>query len=193
MSANRDFNLKRRELLCGDLNKQYASLCNPSVPVSSYLFGDDLNKEVEDLTKANKLSNKVTSKQRAEPYQIPRGCGFKGIGRCKQSSWKGRGHFLRIRPGSVLELSELSELSKLSEQTAATTKKPVNEVCENSINLLIKPQSPFRACKLQNFIDQWRNVTSDPFIHDAVCHCHIDFEKRAFVKWQKSQGSVHFQ
>eukprot|EP00794_Sanderia_malayensis_P002378 gene2378-2741_t len=65
MSANRDFNLKRRELLRGDLNKQYASLCNPSVPVSSYLFGDDLNKEVEDLTKANKLGNKVTPKQQS--------------------------------------------------------------------------------------------------------------------------------
>ena len=99
MSANRDFNLKRRELLRGDLNKQYASLCNPSVPVSSYLFGDDLNKEVEDLTKANKLSSKVTPKQRAEPYQIPRGRGFRGMGRGKQSNWKGRGHFLGLGRG----------------------------------------------------------------------------------------------
>ena len=66
----------------------------PFCPSFFISFGDDLNKEVEDLTKANKLSNKVTSKQRAEPFQIPRGRGFGGMGRGKQSNWKGRGHFL---------------------------------------------------------------------------------------------------
>ena len=38
MSANRDFKLKRRELIRGDLNKQYAALCSPTVPVSSFLL-----------------------------------------------------------------------------------------------------------------------------------------------------------
>ena len=42
---------------------------------------------------------------------------------------------------------------------------------------MIKSQSPFRAGKLQNFIDEWRNITSDPLIHDVVCHFHIDFER----------------
>ena len=70
MSANRDFNLKRRELIRGNLNKQYAALCSPSVPVSSFLFGDDRNKEVEDLTKANRLGNKVTPEQRVGLYQF---------------------------------------------------------------------------------------------------------------------------
>ena len=64
LSANRELNLKRRDLIRPDLNKQYASLCNPSTPVSSFLFGDDLNKEVEELTKSQKLSSKVTPKKR---------------------------------------------------------------------------------------------------------------------------------
>ena len=71
MSAHRDFNLKCRELIRGDLNKQYAALCSPSVPVSSFLFGDDLNKEVEDLAKANRLGNKVTPKQRVGIIPVP--------------------------------------------------------------------------------------------------------------------------
>ena len=66
LSANRGFNLKRRELLRPDLNKQYVALCNPSTAISTFLFGDD-NKEVEDLTKFNKLSGKVHSKPRFEP------------------------------------------------------------------------------------------------------------------------------
>ena len=71
MSANREINLKRRDLLRPDLNKQFGALCNPSTSLSTFLFGDDLNKEVEDLTKANKLSVKVNQKQRFTPYRIP--------------------------------------------------------------------------------------------------------------------------
>ena len=48
LSSNRELILKRRDLIRPDLNKQYASLCNPSTPVSSFLFGDELNKEVEE-------------------------------------------------------------------------------------------------------------------------------------------------
>ena len=71
LSANREFNLKHRELLCPDLNKQYVPLCNPSTAISTFLFGNDLNKEVEDLTKSNKLSGKVHSKPRFETYRPP--------------------------------------------------------------------------------------------------------------------------
>ena len=35
LSANRDLNLKRRDLICPDLNQQYASLCNPSTTIST--------------------------------------------------------------------------------------------------------------------------------------------------------------
>ena len=43
LSANRQVNLARRDLLRPYLNKPYQSLCNPSTPITSYLFGDDLN------------------------------------------------------------------------------------------------------------------------------------------------------
>jgi hypothetical protein len=67
--------MKRRDSIRPDINKQYRGLCNPSTAISTYLFGDELNKEVEELTKSNKLSNKVTTKPRsdyrAEPYRVP--------------------------------------------------------------------------------------------------------------------------
>ena len=50
LSANRQVNLARRDLLRPHLNKPYQSLCNPSTPITSYLLGDDLNKQVDDLT-----------------------------------------------------------------------------------------------------------------------------------------------
>ena len=84
-TSNRELVLKWRDLIRPGLNKQYASLCNPSTPVSSFLFGDELNKEVEELTKSHKLSNKVTPKKRMEPYKVPSGRGVRGCGRFSQS------------------------------------------------------------------------------------------------------------
>lgn len=81
LSSNRELNLKGRDLIRPDLNKQYASLCNSSTPVSSFLFGDELNKEVEELTKSHKLSSKVTPRKRMEPYKVPSGRGVRGRSR----------------------------------------------------------------------------------------------------------------
>ena len=81
LSSNRKLSLKRRDLIRPDLNKQYASLCNSSTPVSSFLFGDELNEEVEEITKSHKLSSKVTSRKRVEPYRVPSGRGVRGQSR----------------------------------------------------------------------------------------------------------------
>ena len=90
LSANRELNLKRRDLIRPDLNKQYAPLCNPSTAVSTFLFGDDLNKEVKELTKSQKLSNKVNPKRRMEPYKVPASRGVCRRGRFSQSAGRGR-------------------------------------------------------------------------------------------------------
>ena len=90
LSANRELNLKRRDLIRPDLNKQYGPLCNPSTAVSTFLFGDDLNKEVKELTKSQKLSNKVNPKRCMEPYKVPASRGVCRRGRFSQSAGRGR-------------------------------------------------------------------------------------------------------
>ena len=90
LSANRELNLKLTDLIRPDLNKQHAPLCNPSTAVPTFLFGDDLNKEVEELTDSQKLSNKVTPKRRMEPYKVPASRGVRGSGRFSQSTGRGR-------------------------------------------------------------------------------------------------------
>lgn len=71
LSSNRESVLKRRDLICPDLNKQYGSLHNLSIPMSFFLFADELIKEVNELTKTHKLSNKVTPKRHMEPFRVP--------------------------------------------------------------------------------------------------------------------------
>ena len=122
LSANREINLKRSDLLHPDLNRQYAALCNPSTPVSTYLFGDDLNKEVEDLTKANKLARKVVPNQRVEPYRAPYGRTNRRFVRGNSTYSRGRGsryssgHFLRIGPRTT---------SRLPEKTTTTNEESI--------------------------------------------------------------------
>ena len=46
LSANRELNLKRRELLRPDLSAQFSTLYNLSTPISTELFGDDVGKKL---------------------------------------------------------------------------------------------------------------------------------------------------
>ena len=86
LSGNRELNLRRRELLKPDLNARYAALCtNPKTPITSELFGNDIGKEIDDLSKANRLSKRIASTsrgRRASPYnRSERGRGFRDFSR----------------------------------------------------------------------------------------------------------------
>ena len=62
-NASFQVSLKRRELLKPDLSKSFRSLCSSSTPLSRFLFGDELSKSVEDITRANKIMAKVMPKK----------------------------------------------------------------------------------------------------------------------------------
>ena len=50
------------------------------------------------------------------------------------------------------------------------------EVSESSIESIIANQTPFKAGGLQHFLYEWKKITSDPFVLDAVVHCYIVFD-----------------
>ena len=62
-NASFQVSLKRRELLKPDLSKNFRSLCSPSTTLFRFLFGDELSKSVEDITRANKIMAKVMPKK----------------------------------------------------------------------------------------------------------------------------------
>ncbi len=85
MSGNREFNLRRRELLRPSLNAKYTTLCNPSTPITSELFGDDISKEIDQVAKANQLGNKLSNSrrgraQRYHPYAGSPSPSYSGTG-----------------------------------------------------------------------------------------------------------------
>ena len=50
------------------------------------------------------------------------------------------------------------------------------EVGHVSVVSIIANQTPFVAGGLQYCLHEWKKITLDPFILDAVSHCHIEFD-----------------
>ena len=59
-SANFELNMLRRELIKPDLNPKFAPLCKPSVPVTENLFGNDLSKNIKDLSEVQRATGRMT-------------------------------------------------------------------------------------------------------------------------------------
>ena len=60
-NANNELNQRRRELIKPDLESEYRHLCSSTVAVTDQLFGDDLPKQVKDLTEVNRVGKKVST------------------------------------------------------------------------------------------------------------------------------------
>ena len=52
--------LKRREALNPHINKHYQFVCSKNTPISKWLFGDELAKNIKDIGEVNKISKKVS-------------------------------------------------------------------------------------------------------------------------------------
>ena len=106
MSGNREINLRRREFLRPHLNSKYSGLCNSSTPITTELFGDDVNKEIEQLTKSSQLGNRLTAFRRGRasrfhPYtaastrNLPRAGDSRSHPRSLQGFFGNRGSYRR--------------------------------------------------------------------------------------------------
>ena len=52
--ANCSLNMKRRELIKPDLESPFTKLCKPEIAPTTKLFGDDLSKQLKELTEVRK-------------------------------------------------------------------------------------------------------------------------------------------
>ena len=77
LSANWEFNPKRRDLLRPHLNSRYSALCNPSTPISSELLGDDIGKEIDELTKTSQIGLKLGTPRKECMLYHPYGTSFR--------------------------------------------------------------------------------------------------------------------
>ena len=60
-NANSEINQRRRELIKPDLHDEYKHLCSSSLGITDQLFGDDLPKQVKELTEVNHVGKKLST------------------------------------------------------------------------------------------------------------------------------------
>ena len=97
-NANKEINMHRKEMIKPDLHDDYKHLCWSSIEPNSLLFGDELTKQVKDLTEIIQVEKRVTyyrsSKANAFGY---RSRAFFGYGRNAPYHSSKRTHFLKSR------------------------------------------------------------------------------------------------
>ena len=177
LAGNRELNLRRRESLKPDLNAQFASLCNQTTPVTSELFGDDLGKEIDEVSRANKLSRKLSSKRSSPRGYQP----YNAQHRQKSSSFSRRGKPYSTRPFfRGKELLQQESRSKAIDIPLQRGDKPLNCNLQvgytSSIDSIIRSSAPFKADQLRNCLKEWQRITSDPFILQCVSNCELEFD-----------------
>ncbi|XP_070570900.1 uncharacterized protein [Ptychodera flava] len=75
-----EINQRRRAMIRPDLNRQYQQLCSKQVPITSYLFGDDLPKQVNDIKTTNRVGSKISGYgyQKFQNSTYGRSGGYRG-------------------------------------------------------------------------------------------------------------------
>ncbi|MPC71047.1 hypothetical protein E2C01_065315 [Portunus trituberculatus] len=69
-NANHRNNLVRRFVMKLEINYKYAHLCSNKVPMSCFLFGDDVSQSARQIEEAEKLRTKFSQKKPAFPFRF---------------------------------------------------------------------------------------------------------------------------
>ena len=91
-SANYDLSLRRRDVMRFHLNPSFARLCFASTPVTTDLFGDEMQKLVDDIQRSQKLERNIFSNRGRGNYQNRGRRGF-NRGRGGQSNRGNRQYY----------------------------------------------------------------------------------------------------
>ena len=72
-----ELSMRRRDAIRPNLNKDYSSLCASHVPETTYLFGDNLQTQLNDIRASNKISKAAVPQRfdKARPYGRPHSHG----------------------------------------------------------------------------------------------------------------------
>lgn len=69
--ANVRNNINRRFVMKRELNQKFSHLCTDKVPMSRFLFGDDISKSVRQIEESAKLRSTITAKRQTFPWRLP--------------------------------------------------------------------------------------------------------------------------
>ena len=71
-NANHRNNLIRRFVMKRKINFKYAHLCSDKVPITRFLFGDDVSQSARQIEDAEQLRTKFSQQKPAFPFKVHR-------------------------------------------------------------------------------------------------------------------------
>ena len=93
-----------------------------------------------------------------------------------------------LRPENYPDLVAPKITKHIWEQLKQDTKNRDSSLQELQATLMSSLYAMLQVCnnlassQMQNYIVNWKRITSDPFILDVVAHCHIDFEDEPLLR-----------
>ena len=175
--VNTDLSLLKRELMRPTLHADNRNLCNPDHPVTSLLFGDDLQKEMKDLKETSMIGSKVSSNYHS--YDRPNSLQLWNHCSRRPNNYRSRAFFSGRSPESPnpkeIPLQE-GNRTTITPQTKASVHIESDSNTQYMIEIAKQKVKGFKAGQIANCVHQWKMLTSDPEILDIVQGAHIQFE-----------------
>ena len=162
-NANTELNHRRRELIKPDLHNDYKHLCSSSIPITDQLFGDELPKQVKDLTEVNRIGKKVTTSTGSfsrSQFDSRNSRNYTShSSSCGQGYHYGCKFFFRR---AIQRLTSQTVTPKEDEARTNEVDRSSDHVSSNNVE--VSMCNEFTAGRLKQFYSQWKLITSDHFI-----------------------------
>ena len=184
-----ELNVHRRLLMKADIGKVYAPLCSPDVPVTDFLFGDDLQKQLKDIGDQNKIGAAINpshghGKGRGLPKTLtvrvfPEGAG--NIANCLRA-WKQLTTdevLLKIVTGYELEFDQTPSQSKIPHKTHLDEEE--FQIINTEINKLLHKGVIVKT-----------NHSEGEFISDIFCRPKKDGSHRLILNLKNLNDCVEY-
>ena len=166
--TNYDLSLRRREMMKPSLNKEYASLCSSQTSVTSMLFGDELQSQLNAIRASNRISQTATQSTTGHFVSHNKSTFQRHPRNDREKSFLSKGPNPRWSNNRQVQ-QEVTAIDK--DIITHLSKVKVNEfltflpVLKEHFNMQI---SHFRGGRLAHFYHEWEKITSDREILDIV-------------------------
>ena len=171
---------RRRDVIRPTLNKDYATLCDSHVPITTMLFGDELQTQLNHIRASNKISSTASTATLANKRsQVSAVEAFFRKNACGQPV--------------VQEIDSIDSLSESLEETSYPNSQreitsgiittlsttPVSEykaILPSLLEYFHGRTEMFKAGSLAAYSHIWQELTSDPEILETVSGQNIEFD-----------------
>jgi hypothetical protein len=164
--ATHQLSMHRRQAIKPFLNKEYATLCSPQGPDTEFLFGDEIQSQLNNIKASNKNGNTMAS---ASPRQPTKGREH-WHNKPKSPFLGGRGRQTGPPPVQTEAVAQEQILNKLNTIQVQDYVSFIPDL----LHYFQFKVSHFRAGRLSSYLAQWKLLTSDDFILDLVKGAHIE-------------------